>query len=118
MITSKELRIGNILKANTGGTFLIVTEITEENQSFSVIDPTNFPLQRGWEAHSVSLTSELLTEKMGFLSDETGKHWIGDFELYPIGKGFDYEGKVLVTSVHQLQNIYYFNEGSELPVNF
>lgn len=66
----------------------------------------------------IPLTSEVLTERCGFLSDSTGKHWVGDFELYPIGKGFDYEGKVLVTSVHQLQNIYYFLNGSELPVNF
>lgn len=118
MTTSKELRIGNILQAYADGTFLRVTELTEENEVYSVVDRSKFPLPDGWQAQSIPLTSELLTEKCGFLSDSTGKHWIGDFELYPIGKGFDYEGKVLVTSVHQLQNLYYFNASSELPVNF
>ncbi len=118
MIKSAELRFGNILQAYADGTFLKVIEIKEDGHTTYVIDRSKFPLPDGWQAQAVPLTSEVLTEKCGFLSDETGKHWIGDFILYPIGKGFDYDGKTLITSVHQLQNVYYFIEGSELPVNF
>lgn len=118
MIPSKELRIGNILQAYADGTFLRTIELSEETQVFYVMDRSKHPLPDGWQAQAVPLTSELLTEKCGFLSDQTGKHWVGDFELYPVAGGFEHNGKTIITSVHHLMNIYYFIEGSELPVNF
>lgn len=118
MITNAEVRFGNfvtLIFENLKEYTVRVVEINHEG--FKGVAEHVFP-DYTCKYEPILLTSELLTEKCGFLSDESGKHWIGDFELYPIGKGFDYEGKVLITSVHQLQNIYYFLNGSELPINF
>lgn len=115
MINHKNTRYGNLVMYE--GRILRLHCISPELPS---LDTTEFGIGVvGWnDLKEILLTPEILTEKCGFLSDPTGKHWIGDFELYPVGKGFDYDGKVLVTSVHQLQNLYYSISESELPVNF
>lgn len=125
MITPQELRIGNIITCNTGKELKVVklseteVEVRPLKDPYKNDGPAGILNIDGYDPLiHIALTSEILTEKCGFLSDESGKHWIGDFILYPIGKGFDYDGKTLVTSVHHLQNLYYFTEGSELPVNF
>lgn len=124
MITPKELRLGNIVlddkDCHVKVAFVKTPEFIEwdgGDLETICIEHPNGGYYLG-DVKPVLLTSEILTTKCGFLSDETGKHWIGDFILYPIGEGFDYDGKKLVTSVHQLMNLYFAIEGSELPVNF
>lgn len=127
MINTKELRLGNFVLDDENDPCQISVLYSEKKIAFEGYDPeddiviefTHKPdVWLTKVINPIPITSCVLTEKCGFISDESGKHWVGDFELYPIGKGFDYEGKVIITSVHQLQNIYYFLNGSELPVNF
>lgn len=118
MITNAEVRFGNfvtLILENLKEYTVKVVEINHEG--FKGVAEHVFP-DYTCKYAPITLTSELLTEKCGFLSDESGKHWVGDFELFPVTGGFEHNGKTIVTSVHHLMNIYYFIEGSELPVNF
>lgn len=71
----------------------------------------------------IPLTPEIL-EKCGFGNgnsekanvDLWNKYWIGDFELDNNKECFDYEGKVSIKYLHQLQNLYFALTGEELKI--
>jgi len=128
MISTTELRIGNLLHDPLTGEWLKVIEITENNIITQVIDRDKFPLPAGWSTAPILLTPEILA-KCGFKKDYTGFALddkmslsisiTSDGEYLPcwLDKALFPGATRCIKYLHQLQNIYYILTGNELVIN-
>lgn len=63
-IKTSDVMLGNLMQ-DQDGNILQVSEITEQNIVYTVVDRTKFPLKEGWKAVPISLSEEILL-KFGF----------------------------------------------------
>lgn len=115
-----ELRIGNLLRDKVTKTELRVIKLTEQDIVTYVIDRSMFPLQDGWEIEPIPLTEERLMEfgakelnpKRGVLKEFVLK--TVRIEMSNSGNFYYKNSKLILESVHQLQNLYFVLKGEEL----
>lgn len=129
MIPQNELRIGNLITFSPSGKAAKANErhvrITEIRNKSAIADDNGLALELFYESAStkpIPLSAEILEKCKFTCTDyETRKKYsFEDFEisLYPNGEfTFMWNGQVVyLKSVHQLQNIFYWLTGEELPV--
>lgn len=127
MINKKELRIGNYVMDLVSGVWMMVDEIGENVGAF-VLNLGEYPLPKGWEMSPVFVTPEILY-KSGFIQCKSPYK---DKDAYVIGE----DGQRLIFSngyifkplidgflkiaycefLHQLQNVYFSLNGTELNI--
>ena len=130
MIQANELRIGNLVLSNNPlyrkdwlGKVLSVLEIKDESVSVVAIDELPYAFTGGQflkYIDPIPLTEEILL-KCGFSSPINGWYTSPNKTLE---FGFNGEGKLIlmdwfleITSLHQLQNLYFALTNTELEIN-
>jgi hypothetical protein len=115
-----ELRIGNLLRDKVTKTELRVIKLTEQDIVTYVIDRSMFPLQDGWGIEPIPLTEERLME-FGAKELKPKRGVLKEFVLKTIriemsnnGNFYYKNSKLILESVHQLQNLYFALKGEEL----
>ena len=127
MINKNELRLGNfVMDVIISKEWMIVDEIGE-TVGATVINREKYPLPKGWQMGPIALNEDILG-KCGFepYNDDGLLRCIGmeSFTLqnrYLSENGFDAklwneDIMPIVTSLHQLQNLYYALTGEELTI--
>lgn len=124
MIHKQELRLGNMVMDKISGEWMEVFEISE-NITAHVINREKYPLPDGWQMAPIPLSEDIL-EKSGFEPYNDDGLWrcIGweSFTLqnrYLSDAGFNAklwneDIMPVITSLHQLQNLYFALTGEEL----
>ena len=117
---ASELRIGNLCQDKLSGTQLKVTGLKENDISFYVINRDLFPLQPGWQAEPIQLTEEWLL-KFGAKELNAKRGVLKEFVLKTVriemsnsGNFYYKNSKLILESVHQLQNLYFALTGKEV----
>lgn len=126
---TSEFRIGNILRDRVTGSLLIVSDLSEADVIFYVVDRNKFPLPDGWQAEPIPLTPEVLV-KCGFvkLKLDNGfyyEKYLNNKETFLFSDNIlsygilgvsQYEWSACdhIESLHQLQNLYHALTGEEL----
>lgn len=126
-MNTTEFRIGNLIQDAVSGHRLLVSELSEENITTTVIDRSKFPLPDGWQMEPIPLTIEIFKRNLnlfgysGYYPDEvTYKISERLFILKNGWFGVQVDGKQIILNyninyLHQLQNIYFALTGKELP---
>ncbi len=122
MLTTNELRIGNLLQDEKTGALLIVDSLTKEDIVLDVIGDKK-PLPDGWQAKPIPLNKEWF-ERFG-LDYPRGKIECTWTTLVILSTGVgndrhylcDQEGNEVrrLDYVHELQNVLYSITGLEIP---
>lgn len=127
MIKATDLRIGNYVKDKKYPITYKVTAIGENGGWMQVTDEFEDIDSAIEKLEPIPLTEEWLI-KLGLIKDEwsytfpiNGGNTAYSIECYGDKFGFAYGGEVTketwITSVSQLQNLYYFLTGEELVLN-
>lgn len=119
MIDPKELRIGNfVMASNTPVEVHTIMgnglQYIHKGNKYGAVMISQFK--------PIELTEEWLV-KFGFKWRKGTHRWVigklkapgyrYDVELIPIAKGFQLDGRIIISYVHELQNIYYWNSGKK-----
>lgn len=125
MINPKDFRIGNILQDQLTGKHLIVADLSKENIFFDIHGQDQQPLPEGWQAVPIPITPELLL-KCGFVWQKSIHLWkhiqigcclfLNDSECMSDLDDCSFKRPKL-SSLHQLQNLFFALSGVELFVD-
>lgn len=126
-IKTSDVMLGNLMQ-DQDGNILQISEITEKNIVYKVLDRTKFPLKEGWKAVPIPLSEEILL-KAGFVevykSDYTQKLEHEECisfvwkRVLNLNDGTIYFMNICIPNVrclHQLQNLFKSLTGNDLKI--
>lgn len=120
MTTTRELRIGNLLKVTKTKKIIEVDSILGENEVM-VKDGVRFITYRKEELEGIRITKDIL-DKVWFFGDFMANYgipekiYIGLSDKYCPKSPPMFGSEAEVKYLHQIQNIYYFINGCELAI--